>query len=112
MSDVASMVRVTGRGSGRVVVSIIDHLAGGGGRVLVDVVKALPDRAHLVLCGDAIDTQEHLDHDIWNHCGDPEAAKASAEKLKRIAAEENATMLFGHDLVQWKTLRHAPEYYD
>jgi glycosyltransferase involved in cell wall biosynthesis len=33
-------------------VSIIDHLAGGGGRVLADVVKALPDRSHLVLCGD------------------------------------------------------------
>lgn len=50
---VSSPLRRRAAGSGRVVVSIIDHLAGGGGRVLVDVVKALPDRAHLVLCGDA-----------------------------------------------------------
>jgi glycosyltransferase involved in cell wall biosynthesis/cytochrome c-type biogenesis protein CcmH/NrfG len=33
------------------VVSVIPHLAGGGGRVLVDVVQALEDRRHLVLCG-------------------------------------------------------------
>jgi len=34
------------------VVSLIPHLAGGAGRVLVDVVMALQDRPQLVLCGD------------------------------------------------------------
>jgi hypothetical protein len=41
-----------------------------------------------------------------------EMAKESAEKLKRIPAETNATMLYGHDVAQWKTLRRAPHYYD
>jgi glycosyltransferase involved in cell wall biosynthesis len=35
----------------RGVVSVIPHLGGGGGRVLVDAVRALRDRPQLVLCG-------------------------------------------------------------
>jgi LPS sulfotransferase NodH/glycosyltransferase involved in cell wall biosynthesis/Flp pilus assembly protein TadD len=35
------------------VVSVIAHLHGGAGRVLVDAVRALRARQHLVLCGDA-----------------------------------------------------------
>ncbi|MGH7267033.1 MAG: Stf0 family sulfotransferase [Candidatus Rokuibacteriota bacterium] len=35
----------------RGVVSMIPHLGGGGGRVLVDTIRVLPDRPHLVLCG-------------------------------------------------------------
>jgi N-acyl homoserine lactone hydrolase len=31
--------------------------------------------------------------------------QAERRKLMRIAAEENAMMLFGHDLAQWRTLR-------
>jgi N-acyl homoserine lactone hydrolase len=73
---------------------------------------SLPNSGNILLCGDAIDTREHVEHDLWEHCLDPTAAKESAEKLKRIAKEEDAMMLFGHDLEQWKTLKHAPEYYD
>jgi N-acyl homoserine lactone hydrolase len=79
---------------------------------LMALLFELPNSGSILLCTDAIDTQEHLDHDIWDHCPDPVTAKESAEKLKRIAADENATMLFGHDLAQWRTLRLAPQYYD
>jgi N-acyl homoserine lactone hydrolase len=79
---------------------------------LMALLFELPNSGSALLCTDAIDSQEHLDKDIWEHCRDPELAKESAEKLQRIAAEENATMLFGHDLAQWKSLRHAPQYYD
>jgi N-acyl homoserine lactone hydrolase len=72
----------------------------------------LPNSGSILLCTDAIDSKEHLDKDIWDHCPDPVTAKESAEKLKRVAAEKNAMMLFGHDLEQWKSLRLAPEYYD
>jgi len=79
---------------------------------LMALLFELPNSGSILLCTDAIDTREHLDHDIWDHCPDPATARESAEKLKRIAAQENATMLFGHDLEQWRTLRHAPQYYD
>ena len=79
---------------------------------LMALLFELPNSGSILLCTDAIDTQEHLEHDIWDHCPDPVTAKESAEKLNRIAADENATMLFGHDLAQWRTLRLAPQYYD
>lgn len=41
--------------SGSPVLSLVSALAGGGGRVLLDTVTALPDRAHLVACADAFD---------------------------------------------------------
>jgi trehalose 2-sulfotransferase len=44
-----SPLRPLGKGG---VVSIIAQLYGGSGRVLVDIVGALRDRRHLVLCGD------------------------------------------------------------
>jgi glyoxylase-like metal-dependent hydrolase (beta-lactamase superfamily II) len=66
----------------------------------------------VLLCIDAIYIQANLDHDAWGGQADPEEAKRSAEKLKRIAAEEGARMIYGHDPQQWETLPHAPEYLD
>jgi N-acyl homoserine lactone hydrolase len=84
------------------------HVAG-----LQALLFSLPNSGNLLLAGDAIDTREHLEDDLWDHCMDPVAAKESAEKLKRLAEEKDAMLLFGHDLEQWKTLKRAPaEYYD
>ncbi len=49
-----SRVRSLGRGG---VVSFIYHLSGGGGRVLVDVVRALRGRPQVVVC---FETDEHV----------------------------------------------------
>ncbi|MDR1508514.1 MAG: N-acyl homoserine lactonase family protein [Synergistaceae bacterium] len=37
---------------------------------------------------------------------------ASTEKIRKIAAENNATVVFGHDKNQFMSMKHAPEYYD
>jgi N-acyl homoserine lactone hydrolase len=79
---------------------------------LMALLVTLPNSGKMLLCSDAIYTREHIDRDIWDHCPDPASAKRSAEKLKQIAADEQATMIFGHDIAQWETLRQAPQYYE
>jgi len=66
----------------------------------------------VLLCIDAIYTQDNIDHDAWGSQADPEAAKESAHRLKRLAERESAMIVFGHDPAQWRSLRHTPEYYD
>ena len=36
----------------------------------------------------------------------------SIRRLRRLAWRSGATVVAGHDPLQWKSLRHAPEYYD
>jgi N-acyl homoserine lactone hydrolase len=79
---------------------------------LMALLVTLPSAGNILLCSDAIYTREHIERDIWDHCPDAATAKQSAEKLKRIAAQEDATMVYGHDIAQWETLRRAPLYYD
>lgn len=75
------------------------------------VMVRLPDTGNVVVCGDAIYTQDNLDHDNWSSQVDPEAAKLSGEKLMRIRSEENATLLLGHDPAQAKQFHRAPRSY-
>ena len=42
----------------------------------------------------------------------PDEALRSMEKLHRIAAAEEATVLLHHDPDTWKNYKLAPEYYD
>ena len=72
----------------------------------------LPTSGKVLLCIDAIYTQDNIDHDAWGSQADPEAAKESAHRLKRLADREHAMLVFGHDVGQWQSLRHPPEYYD
>ena len=72
----------------------------------------LPTSGKVLLCIDAIYTQDNIDHDAWGSQADPEAAKESAHRLKRLADREHALLVFGHDVGQWQSLRHPPEYYD
>jgi N-acyl homoserine lactone hydrolase len=65
----------------------------------------------MVICADAIYCQDNLDHDAWGGQMDPEEAKRSAEKLLHLAEERDATLLYGHDPDQWRTLRKSPAYY-
>ena len=66
----------------------------------------------ILIAGDAIDTAEHLERDLWTHCPDHEAARHSGHHLQQLAAEKSALLLYGHDTDQWQTLRLSPNYYD
>jgi N-acyl homoserine lactone hydrolase len=87
-------------------------VAPGHARGLQALLVSLPESGNILIAGDAIDTQEHLDRDLWTHCPEPETARRSAELLQRIAADEHALLLFGHDAEQWRGLRLSPDFYD
>jgi N-acyl homoserine lactone hydrolase len=86
-------------------------VAPGHARGLQALLVSLPDSGNILIAGDAIDTREHLERGIWTHCPEPETARRSAQHLRRIAAEEHALLLFGHDADQWRTLRLSPDFY-
>jgi N-acyl homoserine lactone hydrolase len=75
------------------------------------LLVSLKSDGHVLLCSDAIYCQDNLDHDAWGGQMEPEVAKESAAKLLRVADENDAFMVYGHDPDQWRTLRHAPAYY-
>ncbi|MBV9278516.1 MAG: N-acyl homoserine lactonase family protein [Chloroflexi bacterium] len=60
---------------------------------------------------DAVYTEEHWRENKLGAVADVVAARASIERLRRIATEENARVIFGHDIVQWEALRKAPAFY-
>jgi N-acyl homoserine lactone hydrolase len=75
------------------------------------VLVRLAESGNVILCGDAIYTQENLDHDAWDGQADPAAARKSALELQRIAEEEHAVMFYGHDRHQAQTVLHSPRSY-
>jgi N-acyl homoserine lactone hydrolase len=87
-------------------------VAPGHARGLQALLVSLPHSGNILIAGDAIDTAEHLERDLWTHCPDPETARASAQRLQQIAAKESALLLYGHDAAQWRTLQLSPRFYD
>jgi N-acyl homoserine lactone hydrolase len=87
-------------------------LAPGHARGLQALLVSLPNSGDILIAGDAIDTAEHIQRDLWTHCPEPDAARQSALHLQSIAAERNALLLLGHDPDQWQTLRLSPKFYD
>jgi N-acyl homoserine lactone hydrolase len=75
------------------------------------VMVRLLDTGNLVVCGDAVYTQDNLDYDSWGGQADPVAAKESGAKLQRIAQEEQALLLFGHDPMQAQQMHRSPQSY-
>lgn len=75
------------------------------------VMVRLPETGNLVVCGDAIYTQDQLDAGAWGGQADPVAAAESGARLQRVAAEENAVLLFGHDPMQARRLHRSPQGY-
>jgi N-acyl homoserine lactone hydrolase len=76
------------------------------------ILVRLPKCGPILICADAIPLQVNIDQGAWKSQMDPEAARTSAIKLLERAERENATLIFGHDPDQWRTLRHSPEFYD
>ena len=87
-------------------------VAPGHTRGLQALLVSLPNSGDILIAGDAIDTAEHLERDLWTHCPDHEAARHSGHHLQQLAAEKSALLLYGHDTDQWQTLRLSPNYYD
>lgn len=75
------------------------------------VMVRLPESGNMVVCGDAVYTQDNFDYDAWGGQADPVAAAESGAKLKRIADKESALLLYGHDPAQAQQLRRSPQSY-
>jgi len=75
------------------------------------VMIRLPESGNMVVCGDAVYMQDNFDFDSWGGQADPETAAQSGAKLKRIAEEKNALLLFGHDPAQAQQLHRSPQSY-
>jgi len=63
----------------------------------------------LVLTADACYTRENMDRDVlptvlW----DPAEMSRSLGKLRELRDRQGATVIYGHDLAQWRELHHAP----
>jgi len=95
-------------GDGRVVlVPLPGHTAGTIGALI-----ALERSGRFLLASDAVALRANLDRDdcprqTWS----PELAHRSMTEIRRIEAS-GATVVFGHDLAQWETLRKGSQCYD
>jgi N-acyl homoserine lactone hydrolase len=72
------------------------------------VILRLPETGTVVLCGDAVYCQDNYDHDAWDGQEDPATARESAMRLLSLSRAEDATMFYGHDEEQARTMRWAP----
>ncbi len=75
----------------------------------------MPKGPPIILCGDAADLTENLEHEIapglcWRE--QESMAIASIRKLKRIAATEKAQLWPNHDMAFWRELRHFPQFHE
>ena len=72
----------------------------------------LPQSGPMLLTVDAVYTGALWQRDALGACANPQDARQSMNRLRQIARETSAQVIFGHDPTQWATLRHAPEYYE
>ncbi|HEY7349133.1 MAG TPA: N-acyl homoserine lactonase family protein [Ktedonobacterales bacterium] len=72
----------------------------------------LPESGPLLLTVDAVYTEALWLRDALGACANKEDARQSMNRLRQLAQETGAKVIFGHDPGQWATLRHAPEYYE
>ena len=80
------------------------------------VLVRLPRTGPVLLAIDAITSAAQADPETRKpHAFDLDdaAARASARKLRDLAAREGVALtIYGHDGAQWATLKLAPDYYD
>jgi N-acyl homoserine lactone hydrolase len=76
------------------------------------VLVKLDSGENLMLCGDAIYEEDNVKHDVWEGHADPTQARQSALELLDRAKELKATLFYGHDADQWKTVRKSPSWYE
>ena len=72
-------------------------------------VRAAPDLL-LVLTADACYSKAHLEREVIPHAvWDVQTMHESYRKLRALQERQGSHLIFGHDPVQWATLRHAPD---
>jgi N-acyl homoserine lactone hydrolase len=72
----------------------------------------LPNSGPLLFTFDAVYTRALWDADELGAAADPDAARASMARLRAVAEETGAQVIFGHDPAQWAALRHPAAFYD
>lgn len=76
------------------------------------LVVNLPKSGRIVLAGDAVQVEENLSKGyLPGICWNSEMAVSSIEKLQHMQAE-GMRIIPGHDLMSFRELRTAPEYYE
>ncbi len=76
----------------------------------LSLLVRLPQTGPVLLTGDAISRPAELEEGFGG-AWDEKLAQRSGERLMDIAKKEQAMIIYGHDPVQWDTLRKAPEFY-
>lgn len=72
----------------------------------------LPETGKILLAIDAIYMPLSLEKDNFKASWNADLATESGHRTARIAEEEGAMLMFGHDPRQWAVLKKAPEYYE
>jgi glycosyltransferase involved in cell wall biosynthesis len=78
------------------VISVIAYLHGGAGRVLVDVIRALPERPHLVVCGEGGTLTWQALHEELDGLGVEVRTAASREALDETVARCRPAWVIHH----------------
>jgi glyoxylase-like metal-dependent hydrolase (beta-lactamase superfamily II) len=95
-------------GDGRIVLlSMPGHTPG-----MSCALTSLDRSGQFLLTSDAVAIKDHLDQGIhprqtWDH----DVASTSMDEIRRIGAS-GATIVFGHDDVQWQTMKKGEQFYD
>lgn len=75
-------------------------------------LAALDRQGTFLLTADAVPLAANLEREVMpRNTWDPDAAMQSLKEIKRIAAS-GATIVYGHDEAQWKSLRKGPDAYE
>ena len=76
----------------------------------LSILVELRRTGSVLLTGDAISRATEFDDGFegWH----PEMAEQQARRLKTLAQELGAFVIYGHDPAQWPQLRKAPDHYD
>lgn len=73
----------------------------------------LPETGTVLMPAGVVPTRANFDEDIMTGrlLVDPKDAYRSARRLKKLARDEDALVLFHHDPEDWKGYRTSPDYY-
>jgi N-acyl homoserine lactone hydrolase len=78
----------------------------------MSVMVDLPVTGKVLIAIDAIYLPASLEKDNFKASWNEEVARASGHRVARMAEEEGAWLMFGHDPAQWAVVKKAPEFYE
>lgn len=78
----------------------------------MSVMVTLPVTGKVLIAIDAIYLPASLERDNFKASWNEELARASGHRVAKLAEEERAWLMFGHDPAQWAEVKKAPEYYE